>query len=119
MASVFEHKIRTLAAALDHGDLEQRKSARTTVRGFIDRIVIPPGEALLQVVGNLGEMLTAAGAPREAAAVGNSGCGGVQPAVLAAVESGCLTVGLTYPGPMFPQLFAGGIRIEKFACSLT
>lgn len=39
--------------------IEQRESARTTLRGFIDRIVIPPGDALLQVVGNLGEMLTA------------------------------------------------------------
>ena len=86
MASVFEQKIRALAAALEHEDIEQRESAWTTLRGFIDRIVIPPGDALLQVVGNLGEMLTAAGAPREAAAVGNSGCGGTQPPVLAAVE---------------------------------
>jgi len=39
-------------------------------RGFIDRIVIPPGDALLQGVGNLGEMLVAVGAPREAAVVG-------------------------------------------------
>ena len=76
MAGVFEQKIRALAAALEHEDTEQRESARTTLRGFIDRIVIPSGDALLQVVGNLGEMLTAAGAPREAAAVGNSGCGG-------------------------------------------
>jgi hypothetical protein len=50
--------------------LELRESARTTLRGFIDHIVIPPGDALLQVVGNLGEMLTAALAPHEAAAVG-------------------------------------------------
>lgn len=76
MAGVFEQKIRALAAALEHDDLEQRESARSTLRGFIDRIVIPPGDALLQVVGNLGEMLTAAGGPRKAAAVGNSGCGG-------------------------------------------
>jgi len=25
---------------------------------------------------------------------------------------------LYYSGPMFPQLFGGGTRIEKFACSL-
>lgn len=76
MAAVFEQKIRELAAALEHENLELRESARTTLRGFIDRIVIPPGDALLQVVGNLGEMLTAVGVPREATAVGNGGCGG-------------------------------------------
>ena len=76
MAAVFEQKIRALAAALEHEDFEQRESARSTLRGFIDRIEIPPGDGLLQVVGNLGEMLTAAGAPGEAAAVGNGGCGG-------------------------------------------
>jgi site-specific DNA recombinase len=73
MATVFEDKVRKLAAALEHDDIELRESARTTLRGFIDRIVIPPGDGLLRVVGKLGEMLTAAGAP---AAVGNSGCGG-------------------------------------------
>ena len=72
---------RTLATALEHDDLEQRESARTTLRGFIDHIVIPPGDALLQVVGSLGEMLTAAGAPREAAAVGKGICGGPQPSI--------------------------------------
>jgi hypothetical protein len=30
MASVFEQKIRALAAALEHGDLELLESARTT-----------------------------------------------------------------------------------------
>ena len=55
MAIVFEQKIRTRAAALEHEDLELRESALTTLRGFIDRIVIPPGDALLQAVGNLGE----------------------------------------------------------------
>src|SRR5688572_27763501 len=83
MAGVFEQKIRTLAAALEHEDLETRESARSALRGFIDHIVIPPGDELLRVVGNLGEMLTAAGA-----AVGKGGCGGTQPPVLAAVERG-------------------------------
>jgi len=41
-------------------DKQQRESARQALRGFIERIVIPPGDELLQVVGNLGEMLTAA-----------------------------------------------------------
>jgi len=48
MATVFEQKIRGLAAALEYEDIEQRQSARTTLRGFIDRIVIPPRDALLQ-----------------------------------------------------------------------
>jgi hypothetical protein len=50
MATVFEQKIRGLAVALENDDLELRESARTTLRGFIDRIVIPPDDALLQVV---------------------------------------------------------------------
>lgn len=57
-------------------DEEQRESARQAIRGLIDRIVIPPGDGLLQVVGNLGEMLTAAGGRAASAAVGYVGCGG-------------------------------------------
>ena len=76
MARDFEQKIRALAAALEHEDLEQREAARSALRGFIDRIVIPPGDAQLQVVGNLGEMLTAASDGTVVAAVGNGGCGG-------------------------------------------
>ena len=60
MAEVFRHKTMQLAAALEHEDEEEREAARQALRGFIDRIVIPPGDALLQVVGNFGEMLTAA-----------------------------------------------------------
>lgn len=76
MAEVFRQKATTLAAALEHD--EQRDAARQTLRGFLDRIVIPRGDGLLQVVGNLGMMLAAArgrnGSP--AAAVGYVGCGG-------------------------------------------
>jgi len=52
-------------------------------RGFIDRIEIPPGDGLLQVVGNLGEMLTAASGGNDStlAAVGKVGCGGTQPSI--------------------------------------
>jgi len=80
MAHIFEQKIGQLAAALEFEDPEQRETARQALRGFIDRIVIPPGDQLLQVVGNLGEMLSATG-DRDAAAVaaalvGNDGCGG-------------------------------------------
>lgn len=65
-----------LAAALEHD--EQRDAARLALRGFLEKIVIPPGDELLQVVGNLGEMLTAAGARNGSgpAAVGYGGCGG-------------------------------------------
>jgi hypothetical protein len=58
MAEVFRQKATALAAGLEdeaHGD-----SAREALRGFLDRIVIPPGDELLQVVGNVGQMLVAA-----------------------------------------------------------
>jgi hypothetical protein len=80
-----------------------RESARQALRGFIDRIVIPPGDELLQVVGNLGEMLTTAAGDRiGAAAVGYVGCGGTQPAVLAAVVRG--SVRLPRNGPAVKML---------------
>ena len=76
MAEVFRQKATTLAAALEHD--EQRDAARQALRGFLEKIVIPPGEGLLQVVGNLGMMLAAAhGRIRPAvSAVGYVGCGG-------------------------------------------
>ena len=78
MARVFEQKIGQLATALEHEDAELREKARQALRGFIDRIVIPPGDELLQVVGDLGSMLTAASGRDGSAltAVGNGGCGG-------------------------------------------
>ena len=76
MADVFRERTMQLAAALEDTDEAQRESARQTLRGLIDRIVIPPGDGLLQVVGNLGEMLTAAGGRAASAAVGYVGCGG-------------------------------------------
>ena len=75
MAEVFPQKATTLAAALEHD--EQRDAARLALRGLVEKIVIPPDDGLLQVVGNLGEMLTAAGARSSSAtAVGYVGCGG-------------------------------------------
>ena len=76
MAEVFQQKATQLAAALERD--EERDSARQALRGFLDKITIPPGDGLLQVVGNLGEMLTAASGRNGslAAAVGNGGCGG-------------------------------------------
>ena len=54
MATVFRHKTELLAAALAHEDLEERTAARSALRGFITRIVIPP-EGLLMVEGDLGD----------------------------------------------------------------
>jgi site-specific DNA recombinase len=58
MAEVFRQKATTLAAGLEQD--EQRDAARQALRGFLEKIVIPPGDGLLQVVGNLGSMLAAA-----------------------------------------------------------
>ena len=74
MAEVFRRKATDLAAGLEHD--EHREAAREALRGFLDRIVIPPDDGLLQVEGNFGKMLTAAGGQAVAAAVGHVGCGG-------------------------------------------
>ena len=57
---------------------EQRDAARQALRGFLERIVIPPGDGLLQVDGNLGAMLNAAqnAEPLSRDSVGYVGCGG-------------------------------------------
>jgi hypothetical protein len=75
-AEVFREKSATLAAGLEHDD--QRDHARQALRNFVDKIVIPPGGGLLQVVGNLGAMLDAAAGQKLPGrqAVGNVGCGG-------------------------------------------
>ena len=59
MAEVFRQKATTLAAGLEHD--EQRDAARQALRGFLQSIIIPPGDGLLQVTWDLGAMLTAAG----------------------------------------------------------
>ena len=66
MGDVYRAKVQQLVAALEHEDDEQRERAREALRGFIDRIVIPPGDALLQIVGNLGAMLEAAAGQKDA-----------------------------------------------------
>jgi hypothetical protein len=48
----------TLAAGLEHEDL--RPAARQALGGFLGKIVIPPGDELLRVVGNGGMIPTAA-----------------------------------------------------------
>jgi hypothetical protein len=58
MADLFRQKATALAAGLEHD--EHRDAARQALRGFLDKIIIPPGDGLLQVVGNFGRMLEAA-----------------------------------------------------------
>lgn len=58
MAAVFRQKTTVLAAGLEND--ADRDAARQGLRGFLDQIVIPPGEGLLRVVGNVGAMLEAA-----------------------------------------------------------
>jgi hypothetical protein len=68
-----------LAAALAHQDEEQREAARSALRGFVAAIVIPPGDGLLEVRGDLERMLAAAAGERDGsvlAAVAYDGCGG-------------------------------------------
>lgn len=79
MATVYGQKVEKLAVALAHKDEEQREAARAALRGFIDRIVIPPGEEKLVIVGDLGRMLATAAGDRDGArlaAVVENGCGG-------------------------------------------
>ncbi len=76
MADVFRRKVLTLSDGLQHD--EHREAARLALREFLEKIVIPPGDGLLQAVGKFGEMLAAAyGRGRPALeAVGYVGCGG-------------------------------------------
>ncbi len=79
MATIYRQKVERLADALQHPDEEQREAARTSLRGFIDAIIIPVGNGLLEVRGDLGRMLAAVAGEREGsllAAVVESGCGG-------------------------------------------
>jgi hypothetical protein len=82
MADIFREKATTLAARLEHDD--RRDAAREALRGFLEKIVIPPGHGLLQVIGNVGSMLAAAqGRALKNGTVGYVGCGGAQPPELA------------------------------------
>jgi hypothetical protein len=89
MAQVFQQKVAALAADLEHED--ERDGARQTLRGFLEKIVIPPADGLLQVVGNVGMMLAAAQGRThlQANAVGYVGCGGPQPIVAGVLADGC------------------------------
>lgn len=58
MAAVYREKVSELCRGL--GSDEHRESARASVRGLIERILIPPGDQLLRVEGNLPAMLDTA-----------------------------------------------------------
>ena len=47
MGVVFREKATALAAGLERD--EHRDAARQALRGFLDKIIIPPGEGWLQV----------------------------------------------------------------------
>ena len=96
MAEVFRQKAMLLGGALQND--ADRDAARHALRGFIERIEIPSGDGLLQVVGNLGEMLAAASGGTVSTAVGKVGCGGPQQIVPAALLGGSVNVKtLTFP----------------------
>jgi site-specific DNA recombinase len=83
MAEIFRAKVTALVAGLE--DESQREVARGALRGILERIIIPPGDGLLQVRGNLDAMLLAARNTKAGAfgpgSVGNVGCGGPQPSL--------------------------------------
>ena len=78
MADEFRRRAEVLASGISGDSEQERERARETLRGFVDRIIIPPGSGELRLVGDLGEMLTAAAGWDGAAlsAVVTSGCGG-------------------------------------------
>ena len=51
MSDLYRMKVEQLATALEHHDEQEREAARDALRGFITAIVIPPGDALLEVRG--------------------------------------------------------------------
>ena len=79
MADVYRKKVEQLAEALEHEDEAQRSAAREGLRDFVTAIIIPQGNELLTVKGDLGRMLAAvaSGVGRSTlATAAQSGCGG-------------------------------------------
>jgi hypothetical protein len=58
MSEVFQRKVTVLCEGLEKE--RGREEARAALRGLVDRIVIPPGNGLLRVEGNLGAILATA-----------------------------------------------------------
>ena len=69
MADDFGRKVEALTTTLTTGD--QHGAAREALRGLIDKVVVPPGDGLLMIHGNLGKMLEASGGKDC-----KNGCGG-------------------------------------------
>jgi hypothetical protein len=67
-----------------------RMVERVMIRVLLTKIIIPEDDAMLRVEGNLGEMLAIAASGRirsTLSAVANSGCGGSQPTLSAALAT--------------------------------
>jgi site-specific DNA recombinase len=113
MAGLYRQKVTALAEALDHSNT--RPEASEAPRDLVDAIVLTPdqseppsrageesrfGEPRLRIElkGKLAAMLGAAQNAKRSPETGDlsqcDGCGGVQPAVLAAVERGGVKVAL-------------------------
>ena len=84
MSEVFRSKTEALARGLENeGDEE---AARGALRGLIEKIVIPPGDGLLTVSGNLGNVRSAQCREHPEFDLGAIvGCGGSQPPISAAL----------------------------------
>jgi DNA invertase Pin-like site-specific DNA recombinase len=90
MAVAYRVSVEQLAAALQADDEVERSRAREAVRALIEQVVIPPGDGLLRVVGNLGKMLEAAGGQPATGGVAYVGCGGSPPIVPSPLLGGSL-----------------------------
>ena len=73
MVEAYKTKVESLIAVLTNGSDVDAEAARAGLRAFIGKIVIPPGDALLVVHGDLGSILSAASGK---GGVALSGCGG-------------------------------------------
>ena len=97
MANLYRSKVEELPAAPQREDT--RLEASEMLRGLIEAIVLTPqdGQLRIELRGNLAAMLAAAQKNEKVARNGRPlradsiGCGGAEPAVIAAVECGGLT----------------------------
>jgi hypothetical protein len=98
MSEVYREKVGSLCLALESE--ESRAGAVEAIRALIDTILLEPDGDQLKITlkGDLAAMLSAARDSKRSPDTGDllvqnkAGCGGVQPAVLAAVERGRVTL---------------------------
>jgi hypothetical protein len=96
MADVYREKVGSLCLALESE--ESRTSAVDAIRALIETILLEPDgdELKIRLKGDLAGMLSAARDSKRSPenqrppTPNKAGCGGVQPAVLAAVVGGCV-----------------------------